>query len=80
MQLFSGEKGLWRVAEEALLPRSTFGGEVSAVCGWIPFAAALLEPVTISVHLEDVDVMDNAVEQSASEPFGAEVRSPVHRR
>jgi hypothetical protein len=25
--LFSGEKGLWSVAEEALLPRSALGGE-----------------------------------------------------
>jgi hypothetical protein len=30
---FSGEKGLWSVAEEALLPRSAFGVQVSAVCG-----------------------------------------------
>ena len=39
MQLFSGEKGLWSVAEEALLPRSAFGGDglsglwVDSFCG-----------------------------------------------
>jgi len=74
MQLFSGEKGLWSVAEEALLPRSAFEGSV--VVGWIPFAAPLLEPVTISVHLQDMDVMGSAVEQSAGEPFGAEDLGP----
>jgi hypothetical protein len=69
MGLFSGEKGLWSVAEETLLPRSRTGRGVSAVGGgWIPFAAALLEPVTVAVHLQDVDVMGDAVEQSAGEP------------
>ena len=38
-QGFSGEKGLWSVAEEALLPRGAFGGVVfsdpwvECVCG-----------------------------------------------
>ena len=31
MELFSGEKGLWSVAEEALLPRSAFGGGLSGL-------------------------------------------------
>jgi hypothetical protein len=33
MQLFSGEKGLWSVVEEALLPRSAFGGEAQRSVG-----------------------------------------------
>ena len=70
--LFSGEEGLWSVAEGPCLPRSALGGKVSAVCGWIPFAAALLEPVAVAVHLQDVDVMGDAVEQSAGEPCRTE--------
>ena len=69
-----GEKGLWSVAKEAFLPRSAFEGSV--VVGWISFAAALLEAVTIAVHLQDVDVMGNAVEQSTGKPFGAEDLGP----
>ena len=53
-----------------------FSREISTVCGWIPFAAALLEAVTIAVHLQDVDVMGDAVEQSAGKPFGAEDLGP----
>jgi len=62
------EKGLWSVAEEALLRRRCVGG-VSAFGGWISFAAALLEPVPVPVHLQDVDVMGDAVEQSADVAF-----------
>jgi hypothetical protein len=40
------------------------------------FAAALLDSIAVSVHLQDVDVMSDAVEQSASEPFGAEDLGP----
>jgi hypothetical protein len=73
---YSGEKGLWSVAEEALLPRGAFGGESSAFGGWGSFAAALLEAVAVAVHLQDVDVVGEAVEQapvSRSEP-----RTSVH--
>ena len=65
--MFSGEKGLWSVAEEAFLSRGAFEGSV--VGGWIPFAAALLEPVAVAVHFQDVDVMGKAVEQGAGEPL-----------
>jgi hypothetical protein len=59
MRLFSGEKGLWSAAEEALLPppEARWEGKVSAVCRWIPFSAALLEPVAVAVHLQDVDAV-----------------------
>ena len=73
VQLFSGEKGLWSVAEEALLSRGAFSVRVSAVGGWISLAAALLEAIAVAVHLQDVDVMSNAVEQSA---FRAEDLGP----
>jgi hypothetical protein len=36
----------------------------------------LLEPVAVAVHLQDVDVMGYAVEQSACERFGAEHLGP----
>ena len=51
-----------------------------AVWGWVSFAAALLEPVTIAVHLQDVDVMSDAVEQSPGEAFGAEDLGPFLER
>ena len=42
------------------------------VGGWISFAAALLETVAVSVHLQDVNVVGKPVEQgrqvSLSEP------------
>ena len=76
MRLFSGEKGLWSVAEESLLPEAALGGAFSAVCGWIPFAAALLEAVAVAVHLQDMHVMSDAVEQCACQPFGAEYLGP----
>ena len=40
------------------------------------FAAALLQPVRVGVHLQDVDVMGKPVQQGAGEPFGAEDIGP----
>jgi len=60
--VFSGEKGLWSVAEEAFLPRAALGGDGSAAWRWVAFAAALLEAVTVAVHLEYVDVMGETIE------------------
>ena len=34
--------------------------------------AALLEPVTVAVHFQDVDMMGDAIEQSPGESFGTE--------
>ena len=45
-----------------------------------PFAAALLEAVAVGVHLQDVNVVGDAVEQRAGEPFGAEDLSPLVER
>ena len=69
-------KGLWSVAEEPLLPRGALGGVGSAFRGWISFSAALLEAVAVAVHLENVYMVGEPVEQCAREPFGAEQLGP----
>ena len=45
------------------------GGDVSAAWRWVALAATLLEAVTVAVHLQDVNVVSQAIEQSAGEPF-----------
>jgi hypothetical protein len=40
------------------------------------FAAALLEAVGVGVHLQDVDVVGDAVQQSTGESLGAEDLGP----
>ena len=42
--------------------------------------AALVEPIAVAVHLEDVDVMGEAVEQRAGQAFGAEHLGPFVER
>jgi hypothetical protein len=71
----SGVKGRWSVAEAAFLPRGGFGGG-SALGGWGSFATALFETIAVAIHLEDVHVMGEPVEQGAGEPFGAEDLGP----
>ena len=44
-------------------------GSISTFGGWHPFSAALLEAVTVAVHLEDMDMVGKAVEQRAGESF-----------
>jgi hypothetical protein len=75
---------LWDCGVEGRLERSERGlfylaarsGLGLAFCGRSSFAAALLEPVAVAVHLKDVYVMGKPVEQSAGEPFGAEDLGP----
>jgi hypothetical protein len=38
------------------------------------------EPIAFAVHLQDVDMMGEPVEQGAGEPFGAEYGSPFIER
>ena len=38
--------------------------------------AALVEPVAVTVHLEDVDVVGEAIEERAGEALGAEHLGP----
>ncbi len=45
---------------------------VGSVWCWIFTRAALIEPITFAVHLKDVDVVGEPVEQRAGEAFGAE--------
>ena len=74
-------KGLWSVAEEASPQRGVPGaGGGSAFGGWGSFAAALLEAVAVAVHLEDVDVMREAIQQSAGEAFRTEDFGPLLER
>ena len=43
-------------------------------------AADCMEAVAVAVHLQDVDVMGDSVEQSTGEPFGAEHLGPFLER
>ena len=38
--------------------------------------AALVEPIAVAVHLEDVDVVGEAVEERSGKPLGAEHLGP----
>ena len=54
------------------------GDQLAEVAG--PFAAALFEAVAVAVHLQDVDMMGEPVEQSAGQAFGAEDLGPLLKR
>src|SRR5260370_16619014 len=43
-------------------------------------ALALLEPIAVAVHFEDVDVVREPVEQRAGEPLGGEHAGPLIER
>ena len=47
-------------------------------CGGV--LPAVLEAIAVAVHLEDVDVVGEAVQQRGGEPFGAEHVSPLVER
>jgi hypothetical protein len=67
-----------------------FGGEVSFALRFrvlpLPLSRSPLcllaggEPIAFAVHLQDVDMMGEPVEQGAGEPFGAEYGSPFIER
>jgi len=40
----------------------------------------LIEPVAVAVHLQDMDVVGEPVEQRAGEPFGTEHAGPFVER
>ena len=52
------------------------GTVVGSLGGWVSTLAALVEPIAVAVHLEDVDVVGEAVEERAGEPLGAEYLGP----
>ena len=39
-------------------------------------ALALIEPVAVAIHLQDMDVMSEPVEQRTGEPLGTEHAGP----
>ncbi len=43
----------------------------------VPLSAALFEAEAVAVHLEDVDVVGEAVELGSGEAFGAENLGPL---
>ena len=43
-------------------------------------AFALFEPVAVAVHLQDVDVVSEPVQQRAGQPFRAENFGPLLKR
>ncbi len=75
-----GVEGRWSVERKRpFYPEAHWGSDL-AFCGWGSFAAALLEAVAVAVHLEDVYVMGEPVEQSAGQPFRAEDLGPFLER
>ena len=53
------------------------GTVVGSLGGWVSTLAALIEAVALAVHLEDVDVVGEAVEQRPGEALGAEHLGPL---
>lgn len=64
--------------EEAFLfsPEVAWVGTCSAVRGRVAFAGALSEAEAVAVHLQDMHVMSEPVEQGAGQAFGAEGLGP----
>ena len=64
--------GVWSVAEDGIHPVVRLDGWLDASgsgVGRAAFASALLEAEAVAVHLQDVDMVGEAVEQSAGEAF-----------
>ena len=55
---------------------SSVGWVVGSVCRRSLTPAALIEPIAVAVHLEDIDVMGEAVEERAGQAFEAEHLGP----
>ena len=64
--------GVWSVAEDGIHPVVRLDGWLDARgsgVGGTAFTATLLEAEAVAVHLQDVDMVGEAVEQSAGEAF-----------
>jgi hypothetical protein len=48
--------------------------------GWFSFALSLLQSVAVAVHLQDMDMVGEPVEQGAGKPLRAEDFGPFCRR
>ena len=53
------------------------GGRSRSGVGGAAFAAALLQPEAVAVHLQDVDVVGEPIEQGSCEAFGSEDFGPL---
>src|SRR6516164_5695176 len=69
----------WRAPD---LPRSEHRGRLTASRVLRPALAllALFEAIAIAVHLEDVDVVCQPIEQRAGQPLGPEPAGPLVKR
>ena len=62
---------------DALARRGRSSACRGSACGAVPACAALAEAVAVAVHLEDVDVVGETVEQRPGEALGAEGLGPL---
>jgi hypothetical protein len=74
--VFGGEGTLERSGKGAPPPKPRWAGASGVGGGWLSFATASLETVAVAVHLQDVDVMGDALEQCAGAPFRTEDLGP----
>jgi len=77
-----GECGVWSIAEDAILPGARCAGWVGLLgrrsgVGGTAFVPALLKAIAVAVHLQDVDMVGEAVEQSTGEALGTEDLGPL---
>jgi hypothetical protein len=73
IEYVGGEGALERSGRGSFAPEARPEG-----CGLgAAFAAALLEAVAVAVHLQDVDMVGEAIEQGSSEAFRAEDLGPL---
>mgnify|MGYP001078667888 CR=1 FL=1 len=61
-------------------PRGQARRGVGSAGGRLSMPAALIEPEALAVHLQDVDVVRQPVEQRARQPLGAEHLGPFVER
>ena len=79
-------RGGWRLkrSERRHSPRGVWpmGWDCDLRGGGLRFllAFALFEPVAVAVHLQDVDVVSEPVQQRAGQPFRAENFGPLLKR
>jgi len=72
--VFRGRRGAGAWRRRSSSPEARVEGQSGA------FAAALFEAVGVGVHLQDVDMMGDAIEQGAGEPLGSEDLGPLVER
>src|SRR4051794_29522525 len=69
----TSRKPAWLDRSKWVCQRSCFGLVIPRLGGrGMLTLFALLEPIALAIHRQDVDVMREPVEQGAGEPFGAD--------